>query len=341
MKVRVLALAPLLLMLNACKMKLETDKKDGEEKPTACAREAVAIPEAFRSVATEFTGATRNSACQTVAVGQDRNGDIIVVRYKTTGEQDSEFAGGSIYRPFAAQALRFPVSVHRLAVMPDGVLGLGHFTRQDGDTDLFAFKLDEAGYLQYEFGPRKEGFVRGEPTPFQILKAVEAPILEGQYVRITATYEDTRLRTPYTRVIRFPQSGREALPKFAGQIPQACDMINHHAFKDNHEHDIRQSTCSQLSWRVNGPQYRDNLQILANGTSQDSTFLGEFAVLYEGTRLVMMSHDGLGLLKKEYLTLMQGASFLCGNAVRPEQRYLVFSSRPPEDSEWQKSCWFL
>lgn len=342
MKVRILALAPLVLLLSACKMKLESkSEKKGEEKPTACAREAVAVPEAFRAVAVDVAGSTRTSACQTVAVGQDRDGEIVIARYLPSGEQDPEFAGGGYYRPFAHRRLNGPHFVQRLAVIPDGVLGLGKYTRNDGDSDLFVFKLDDSGYLQYQFGPRKDGLIRAEPTPFQVVKTIDAPVLEGAYVRVAVTFEDSRLRTPYTRVIRFPQNGREALPKLSGGIPQGCEMINHRAFKDNHEHEFRQNTCGQLSWRVNGPEYRDNMQVIPNGTSQESTFLGEFAFLYEGSRLVVMSHDGLGLLKKEYLTLMQGASFLCGVVVRPEQRYLVFSVRPPEDSEWQKACWFL
>lgn len=338
MRALLLLSASVALALTACKPALKDDAKVGAE---ACVAGLAPAPDKFSANVAQAQGAVKTRSCTTLAFGRTSAGEIVIAKYDADGRLDTTFAENGAYRPFVGQLREYRVQLQRLAVLADGYLALGTVARDDGASDLWMFQLAENGYLNFNFGPRHEGYVMGAFSAGQVLRQVDAPIVTENRLNVPLTYELAMSGTQFTRVVSLTVNGREAWPVARFAIPGRCDSIAHTSYVNGTYVELKQSACDSVTLTVQGPTVRETVFLLTNGTPAASAWYGDLSLHYENGQPIMISRDGFGNIRNEYLSFAQGREYLCGQKVKLDQRYLVFSLRPVSAPDHYTSCHLL
>lgn len=334
-------LVVVLLSLGACKLKVAKEEDKKAQKPAACPRSLTPdIPAAFNSLGRPV-GAVKTASCDTIVVGADNAGETILARYDVNGNP-LEIAGqGALSRPLANRYGFLRPRIQRLAMVNEGFIAIGYYGQMNEARALFAFRFIDGGQLDNQFGPLSDGVVRGAKDSRYSLRSVDAPRLEQGRMLLRGHYEDQFTGTEIEKdeVVTF--TARQAMQKNITAVPVDCDRLDHQASVDGTNYQFLQTSCGNLNLRTSGAYGYDNLMIIPNSTSYLSNALGEIAFGYEGRTPFMISRDGLGNVKSEYIGFAQGQVSICGQNVDTRRRYMVFSPKRPTQPDFLASCWFL
>lgn len=331
------------LMLSACNVKLNGggDAKPPAPKLVTCARGLNRdIPQAFQSLGTP-AGAVKTEACETLVVGTNPQGEVLVAKYAADGTPVESFGERAVTKPLAARYGNLNVRIQRLAVVNDGYLALGTYGRGYDPRAVFVFRFNDSGFLDLNYGPLRDGVGKAPKDPAFNVISIGTPVVEGELLRLRNRGEDINRGIESEREQVVLAGAVQPMGKDLQPVPVSCELINHDSFKDGTQVQISQAGCGDLNFRSSGPLGNDALSVLVNGTSYYSNLLGEMRWYYEGRGMVLISRDGLGFVKKEYANFVQGQSSICGASVDSRRRYLVFSLKTPASPDWLANCWYF
>lgn len=335
-----LALVISTLVLSACNLKIKTDPpKDVAPKPAACVRGLVRdVPQGFQSLG-QVAGSVRTSACDVLVVGKDVNGQIILAKFDEKGNLDDNYGERGVLHPFQVRYVNQNINIQRFAVINDGFFALGTYGRDK--KALFVFRFLDSGFLDLSFGPLRDGVARGSLDSRLSLVQIGVPVLDADTIHLSSRWEDLDIGTEIQKEQAIFINGNQPFDKDLRAVPSSCEIMNYDSYKQQTTYQFSQSGCAELGFRSNGPWGSDSLTIAMNGTSYFSAVLGEMKWFYEGRNPVVISRDGLGFAKKEYVNFVQGQSVICGSSVDPRRRYMVFSTKTPQNADWLNQCWYL
>lgn len=325
------------LLLAACDLKVKAKEPAAPAPPAkpVCARSLTKdIPQAFQQAGTAV-GAVKTEACETLVVGHDTAGAVILGRYDIHG------APVDVTKPLGARFSGMNVKVQRLAVINDGFFALGSHGKAGETRALFAFRFLDSGFLDLGYGPLRDGTARAASDGRYDLISVLAVSVEGELIRLRLRAEDLLIGTEadVERVILV--NGAQTMEKDLRPVPPVCDLLTHDTVKQSTAVQIAQSACAAMSFRSSGAFGSDALTVAMDGTVYFSNFLGDMRWYYEGRTPVLVSRDSLGFTRREYAAFVQGQTSICGTTVDARRRYLVFSPRPPAAVDWLANCWFM
>ncbi|HMN69761.1 MAG TPA: hypothetical protein PKC28_14555, partial [Bdellovibrionales bacterium] len=274
---------------------------------------------------TAYVGRVQSANCRSLGVGVQNN-QVTVTRFNEDGSVDSSFADAGTYRPFEFRFAGYDIKPERVAVVGDGFLVMGTYQRFGGGSEFFAFHLLDDGYLNALFGPLRDGVIRNRIGVDRVT-AISSPTVQGDNVAVRVNYESGTTGLAFDRLLIFPSSGRQAFAKNAPLVaPVTCEVVVHDGFSDGVRMSFRQTVCATVPM---------------DGTSIESAWIGEMQWFHEGTFPIAITRDGLGRMRRDYVTPIEGVSQLCGQSVSPSRRYLVFSEKRLTDADWQLNCWFM
>lgn len=328
--------------LSACNVKLNGGEANAPApKPVTCARGLNReVPQAFQSLGTPV-GAVRTEACDTLVIGTNPQGETILAKYDSKGNPDELFGDRAVSKPLQGRYGALNVRIQRIAVVNNGYFALGTYGRANDAKALFVFRFMDTGFLDLTYGPLRDGVGRANADPGFNLLTVGAPVIEGEQMRLRNRGEDVNRGVETEREQVVLAAGTQTMGKDLQAVPVSCELLNHDSLKQGTQVQIGQSACGELSFRSNGPFGNDALSVVVNGTSYYSNLLGEMRWYYEGRTMVLVSRDGLGFVKKEFVNFVQGQTMICGAPVDARRRYLVFSPKTPVSPDWLSNCWYL
>jgi hypothetical protein len=331
----------LVLILSACDVKVKSDAAKPENKPVTCAREVSRdIPQAFQNVGTAVS-AVRTEDCGKLVVGTDPQGQIVIAKYDSSGVMAQGFGERGVLRPLIGRYQQMGVRIQRIAVIDNHYFAFGSYGRLNQTRALFVFRFLESGFLDLSFGPWRDGTARAPLDSRFSLMALGVPSVVGDSIVFRNRMEDLLSGTEVEREQVVLISGAQSMPKDLKAVPSSCELVNQSGLTEGTQVHLSQSQCHELSFRASGPMGNDAIVMATNGTTYYSNLLGEIGWHYEGRSPVLMSRDGLGFLRKEYVNFVQGQNSICGASVNPGRRYLVFSTKTALQPDWLANCWYL
>jgi hypothetical protein len=285
--------------------------------------------------------AVQTANCSTYVVSSSTSGQVQVKKFDGKGQADVSYGQSSVYEPFFGRYPNYHMGLFRLVLLDQGFLAVGFYAKDDGASAMFAFRLTEDGVVDANYGPRRDGVIMGGLRDGVTVTSIDAPTVQpdGLTFPISTSAAGGVVNTTLVHV---STDGRDAMPADRFPMPSTCSILNITGNNSGITYNIQQSACSALSWTALGPNVKEQFVLPTDGTPGLASLLGDFAAHYDGADLKMITRDGLGHIRDQYVSHVKAQDpKLCDTDVQVGQEYLVFSDEKTGEGDWLTNCWFL